>query len=115
MITTEKEFKAGGIMPPLKTLGKKVSKVFDIDDFENLKNEKEEEPEPEPIADIKNSYTIIAVVYMSKGLVAAESSGTSDPYVEIKYEDQSHETSRKNNTMNGIWNEKLEFPGIRIK
>ena len=114
LIPTEKEFKAGGIMPPLKTLGKKVSKVFDIDDFENLKNEKEEEPEPEPIADTKNLYTIIAVVYMSKGLVAAESSGTSDPYVEIKYEDQSHETSRKNNTMNGIWNEKLEFPGIRM-
>jgi len=112
LIPTEKEFKAGGIMPPLKTLGKKVSKVFDIDDFENLKNEKEEEPEPEPIADIKNSYTIIAVVYMSKGLVAAESSGTSDPYVEIKYEDQSHETSRKNNTMNGIWNEQLIFSDI---
>ena len=35
LIPTEKEFKAGGIMPPLKTLGKKVSKVFDIDDFCN--------------------------------------------------------------------------------
>ena len=114
LIPTEKEFKKGGIMPPLKTFGKKPSKVIDIDDLENLKNENEPEPEPEPIVNPKDLYTIIAVVYMSKGLVSAESSGVSDPFVEIKCEDQSKQTNVKDNTMNGIWNETLEFKSIRM-
>ena len=115
LIPSEKEFKQGGIMPPLPTLGKKVSKVIDMDDLENLKDEKEEEPEPEPVLNVKDNYTIVAVVYMSKGLVAAESSGVSDPFVEIKYENQTLKTHVKNNTMNGIWNEKLEFQPVRMK
>ena len=115
LIPTEKEFNEGGIMPLLKTFGKKPSKVLDMDDLENLKDE-EDEPEPEPIInDNKNTFTILALVYMSRGLVSAESSGVSDPFVRIKYEDQTHDTHAKNNTMNGIWNEKLEFKNIRMK
>ena len=115
LIPTEKEFNEGGIMPLLKTFGKKPSKVIDMDDLENLKDE-DDEPEPEPIiVDNKNSYTIVPVVYMSRGLVSAESSGLSDPFVQMKYDNQTVKTAVKNNTMNGIWNEKLEFKNIRMK
>ena len=114
IVPDEKEFNKGGIMPPLKTYGKKKSKVIDMDDLENLKNETEEEPEPEPIIAPKDMYTIVAVVYMSKGLIAAESSGVSDPFVQIKYENQTKETSYKSNTMNGIWNETLQFAPVRM-
>ena len=104
-------------MPLLKTFGKKPSKAIDMDDLENLNDEDDEpEPEPEPIiADTKNSFSIVAVIYMSRGLVSAESSGTSDPFVRIKYDNQTIESTTKNNTMNGIWNEKYEFKNIRMK
>ena len=117
LIPTEKEFNEGGIMPLLKTFGKKPSKAIDMDDLENLNDEDDEpEPEPEPIiADTKNSFSIVAVIYMSRGLVSAESSGTSDPFVRIKYDNQTIESTTKNNTMNGIWNEKYEFKNIRMK
>ena len=57
-------------------------------------------------------YTIVAIIYMSKGLVAAESSGTSDPFVSLTLGDKELKTTYKNNTMNGVWNEALEFDQI---
>ena len=57
-------------------------------------------------------YTIIAVVYMSKGLISAESNGTSDPFVRLTLDGKEICTSVKNNTMNGVWNEKLEFSNV---
>ena len=48
-------------------------------------------------------YKIAAVVYMSKGLVAAESDGTSDPFVQLTYGSNKPQTSVKNNTMNCIF------------
>ena len=116
---TEKEFKMGGLVPPLKTLLKRQeSKVHDVDDFESLLNKnkpQEPEPEPEPVKENKvKNVTIIAVVYMSKELVAAESNGKSDPYVQFKFDDRTLQTTVKDNTMNGIWNEKLVFNDVRI-
>jgi len=60
------------------------------------------------------SYTIVAVVYMSKGLVAAESNGTSDPFATLTFGNQTLKTKVKNNTMNGVWNELLEFRNINM-
>ena len=57
-------------------------------------------------------YKILAIVYMSKGLVAAESSGTSDPFVTLKLAEKEKSTNFKQNTMNGVWNEVLEFDEI---
>ena len=57
-------------------------------------------------------YTIVAIIYMSKGLVAAESNGTSDPYVSLTLGDKELTTTYKNNTMNGVWNEPLEFKQV---
>ena len=46
-------------------------------------------------------YKIVAIVYMSKGLVAAESDGTSDPFVKLSLGDKTLQTTIKHNTMNG--------------
>jgi hypothetical protein len=51
---------------------------------------------------------------MSKGLVAAESNGTSDPFVSLTFGNQTLKTKVKNNTMNGVWNELLEFRNINM-
>ena len=55
------------------------------------------------------TYAVAAAIYMSKGLVAAESSGTSDPFVTLTLGNEIKKTSVKNNTMNGVWNELLLF------
>ena len=75
------------------------------------KKPKTKEFESDGSSELTN-YTIVAVVYMSKGLVAAESNGTSDPFVTLTYGNQTKKTSVKNNTMNGVWNELLEFRDV---
>ena len=60
----------------------------------------------------QKKYTIIAVIYMSRYLIAADSNGTSDPFVVLTIGEQTKKTSVKHNTTNGIWNEKLEFTNI---
>ena len=65
----------------------------------------------ETVSNLKE-YTIIAIVYMSKGLISADSQGTSDPFVKLTLDGKTKSTSVKNNTMNGIWNERLEFDNI---
>ena len=95
LIPKEKDFLSGGKnFQVLKTLD---SMYFDNsnDEPNNLK-----------------PYTIIAVVYMSKGLIAAESNGTSDPFVKLTLDGRALSTTVKNNTMNGVWNEKLEFNNV---
>ena len=118
LIPTVAEFKKGGLVPHLKTLfQRQESKEHDINDFESLLNKgplPEPEPEPEPENHNIKNVTVIAVVYMSKELIAAESNGKSDPYVQFKLEEQTEKTTVKDNTMNGIWNEKLVFKDIRI-
>ena len=57
-------------------------------------------------------YKIIAVVYMSKDLIAAESNGTSDPYVTLSLGNKELSTTAKHNTMNGVWNELLEYEQV---
>ena len=114
-IPSEKEFKMGGVIPNLKTLTSKTSAIIEEDDLENLLggDDKQEEPQPETQS-ISGFYTVVAIVYMSKGLVAAESNGTSDPFVTLTYGSNTLKTSVKNNTMNGIWNEKLQFNDVEM-
>ena len=68
--------------------------------IENLDNQRENP--------MKN-YAVVAAIYMSKGLVAAESNGTSDPFVTLTLGNEVKQTSIKNSTMNGVWNELLLF------
>ena len=115
-IPSEKEFNSGGITPLLKTLNKQESKVIEVedDDLENLMNEDTKKVEAPIFQNESNcqNFTVVAVVYMSKGLVAAESNGTSDPFVRLTLGEHKLQTSVKNNTMNGIWNEQLVFSNV---
>jgi len=116
-IPSEKEFNSGGIIAALQTLTSKPSKVIEVedDDLENLMNEDNNKVEQPPVFQMDQKakyYTVVAIVYMSKGLVAAESDGTSDPFVTLTYGKDKLQTSVKNNTMNGIWNEQLIFSDI---
>ena len=97
-IPKESDFLSGGKnFIKLQTMGSQLRSSFTNND-ESQSNLRE--------------YTIIAVVYMSKGLVAAESNGTSDPFIKLTLDGKALSTSVKNNTMNGVWNEKLEFSNV---
>ena len=100
LIPKEKEFSKGGrSFKILKTLTNNTyfNQGESYDDAENLK-----------------PYSVIAVVYMSKGLISAESKGTSNPFVRLTLDGIEIKTKVKNNTMNGVWNEKLEFNNVLI-
>ena len=116
-IPSDKEFNSDGAAPQLRTLESKPSKVVEVedDDLENLmKDDVVEEPPAFQMESNQKYYTVVAIVYMSKGLVAAESDGTSDPFVTLTLGGDKLSTSVKNNTMNGIWNEKLIFKNVQM-
>jgi len=115
-IPSDKEFNSDGAAPQLKTLTSQKSKIVEVedDDLENLMKDDAPEEEP-PLLQVDSShkyYTVVAIVYMSKELIAAESDGTSDPFVTLTLGADKLSTSVKNNTMNGIWNEKLVFKNV---
>ena len=99
-----------------KDNGEKIDLTdFDLDGSENNKLLSLDNPNfylPDKQESRIKPHTIVAVVYMSKGLVAAESTGTSDPFVSLTFENQVKKTTVKNNTMNGVWNELLVFDNI---
>ena len=57
-------------------------------------------------------YTVVACVYMTRYLIAGDSTGLSDPYCIITINGEKRETSIKNKCVNGIWNEKLVFDTV---
>ena len=59
--------------------------------------------------DKAQDYKIVACVYMSRYLVAGDSTGLSDPYADITISGESHRTTTRKKCINGIWNEKLIF------
>ena len=66
------------------------------------------------IGKISNLYTVVCNVYMCRYLMSSDGSGTNDPYVRISCVDNQQQTSIKHETINGIWNEKLVFDGIKL-
>ena len=118
----EDDFEKGGKIYRLESMSdklkKKTSKPIEIEggDLEDILHEDEKKPtytEEVETSQMK-PYTIVAVVYMSKGLIAAESNGTSDPFVQLTLYENEKKTSVKNNTMNGVWNELLVFENINL-
>jgi hypothetical protein len=98
-IPKESDFLSGGRnFTKLQTMNNQLSSSYTYDESQSNLRE----------------YTIIVVVYMSKGLVAAESNGTSDPFITLTLDGKTLSTSVKNNTMNGVWNEKLEFEKVSM-
>ena len=65
-------------------------------------------------AKIGELYTVVCVVYMCRYLVSKDSSGNNDPFVRITCVNEKRETSVKNETVNGIWNEMLIFDGVQL-
>ena len=82
----------------------------DDDELENLVMSNVNKPQT---TTIKN-FTVVAIVYMSRYLIAADADGTSDPYVTLTMGKQSLDTSIKSNTVNGIWNERLVFTDVQF-
>ena len=82
----------------------------DDDELENLVMSNVNKPQT---SSLKN-FTVVAVVYMSRYLIAADADGTSDPYVTLTLGKQSLDTSIKSNTVNGIWNERLVFTNVEF-
>jgi hypothetical protein len=58
---------------------------------------------------LREAYTVVVVVYMSRYLESADSNGTNDPLVKIQCGENVKETSIQYNRLNGVWNEKLIF------
>ena len=85
----------------LENLGKEVKKV-DVENQEAIKEE---------LGEVK-FYTVVACVYMTRHLIAGDSTGLSDPYCEITINGEKKTTDVRNNCVNGIWNEKLVFETV---
>ena len=92
----------------------------DDDDLENMLNEdKNNEIQYQQPQDLLNQkqgdfkfYTVVACVYMSRYLIAGDSTGLSDPYCRISINGETRETTIRYKCVNGIWNEKLVFDTV---
>ena len=109
-----------GIHSILAGGGGQVGGYEDDDDLENmLKPKNNNVIEIKGEEDLGNQdkgefkyYTIVVCVYMTRYLVAGDSSGLSDPYCQISINGEKRETSVKQKCVNGIWNEKLIFDTV---
>ena len=63
---------------------------------------------------IKDLYMLVCVVYMCRYLNSSDNNGKNDPYVRITCVDTKRETSIKQDTINGIWNETIIFDGVEL-
>ena len=91
------------------------------DDLEAMLNDNNKvEINPEENQDILKQtgefkyYTVVACVYMTRYLVAGDSSGLSDPYCVISINGETRQTEVRNKCVNGIWNEKLIFDTVNF-
>ena len=82
-------------------------------DLENIKKDNTEEAlglQPK----LKDMYTLVVAVYMTRYLESGDSSGTNDPFVKIQCGESEKETSRQYNRLNGVWNELLIFDNVDL-
>ena len=63
---------------------------------------------------LKDTYTLVVTVYMSRYLESGDSSGTNDPFVKIQCGETQKQTSTQYNRLNGVWNELLVFDNIDL-
>ena len=93
---------------------------FDEDeDLEAMLAQDKKPPQEEQSQDLLNQnqnefkyYTVVACVYMTRYLIAGDSTGLSDPYCKISINGEKRETSVRYKCVNGIWNEKLIFDTV---
>ena len=128
----ENMMQSGIIKMKICVVNTKVDKEFDVSEFTNphfhnaqLINSNNN-PEVEDLEEMfgresrismnpnAKNYTIVAIIYMSKGLIAADSNGTSDPFVTLSLGTKTLKTTIRSSTINGIWNETVEFDNISM-
>ena len=63
---------------------------------------------------LKEAYTVVVMVYMSRYLESGDTSGTNDPLVKIQCGENEKESSIQYNKLNGVWNEKLIFDCVEL-
>ena len=98
--------------------GGQMAGFGDDDDLEKMLEQENNVPVQQP-QDILNQnqgefkyYTVVACVYMTRYLIAGDSTGLSDPYCKISINGEKRETSVRYKCVNGIWNEKLVFDTV---
>ena len=102
--------------------GSQTNNFDEDDDLENMLNEnKNTDINIGENQDILNQqggdfkyYTVVACVYMTRYLVAGDSTGLSDPYCVISINGETRKTAIRNKCVNGIWNEKLIFDTVNF-
>ena len=85
----------------------------DILDLENINNENGMDAlglAPQ----LKDTYTLVVTVYMSRYLESGDSNGTNDPFVRLQCGENQKQTSIQYKRLNGVWNELLIFDGIDL-
>ena len=99
--------------------GSQSNNFGDDDDLENMLNEdnnvninNNESQELNKEQGEFKYYTVVACVYMTRYLVAGDSTGLSDPYCVISINGETKQTAVRNKCVNGIWNEKLVFDTV---
>lgn len=111
---------AMGINNILSGGGGQMNNFNDDEDLENMLNEdKNNEIQYQQPQDLLNQnqgdfkfYTVVACVYMTRYLIAGDSTGLSDPYCRISINGETRETTIRYKCVNGIWNEKLVFDTV---
>ena len=101
--------------------GAQASNFDEDDDLENMLKQDESsnvqlEQQPQDLLNQNQGefkfYTVVACVYMTRYLIAGDSTGLSDPYCKISINGEKRETSVRYKCVNGIWNEKLVFDTV---
>ena len=96
------------------TGGSESENIGDMEDLEGMLD-KNIDKDKETVKPKKNEfklYKVVACIYMTRYLIAGDSTGLSDPYCRIQINDKVQETSVRNKCVNGIWNETLVFDYI---
>ena len=108
-----------GISNILSGGGAQMNNFGEDEDLENMLNENNNEAQYQQPQDLLNKnqgefkyYTIVACIYMTRYIIAGDSTGLSDPYCKISINGEKRETSVRYKCANGIWNEKLVFDTV---
>ncbi len=101
--------------------GGQATNFDEDDDLENMLKQEDNsnvqlEQQPQDLLNQNQGefkyYTVVACVYMTRYLIAGDSTGLSDPYCKISINGEKRETSVRYKCVNGIWNEKLVFDTV---
>ncbi|ETE63106.1 Fer-1-like protein 6 [Ophiophagus hannah] len=67
-----------------------------------------------PLAETKNIFQLRAHMYQARGLIAADSSGLSDPFAKVTFVSQGQTTKIIQQTLSPTWNQMLLFNNIQL-